>query len=69
MFAERGQSEDAIETTAEGTVRTVTVVAAAADVHPFTVTVTAYVPDAETEAVGMVGFCCVEAKPFGPVHS
>ena len=40
----------------------------AALVHPFTVTVTEYVPVAAVVAEGMVGFCTDDVKPLGPVH-
>ena len=42
---------------------TTTFVEPAADVQPFTVIVTEYVP-----ASVAVGFCSAEVKPFGPVH-
>src|SRR6185503_14997431 len=42
---------------------TTTFVEPAADVQPFTVTVTKYVP-----ASVAVGFCCAEVNPFGPVQ-
>ena len=47
---------------------TVTVVVPAAEVQPLTVTVTEYVPLAAVVALVIVGFCCAEVKPFGPVH-
>ena len=48
-----------------GTGLTMTVVLPAAEVQPFTVTVTKYVP----ASVAFDGFCCDEVKPFGPVHA
>jgi hypothetical protein len=47
---------------------TKTLVEPAADVQPFTVTVTEYVPASATVALERVGFCSAEVKPFGPVH-
>jgi hypothetical protein len=37
-------------------------------VHPFTVTERLYVPEFVADALLITGFCCVEVKPFGPVH-
>jgi hypothetical protein len=37
--------------------------------QPFTVAVTAYVPDAAGVAFGIDGFWADEVKPFGPVHA
>jgi hypothetical protein len=37
-------------------------------VHPFTVALTEYVPEAFTAAFGIVGFCDEELNPPGPVH-
>ena len=37
-------------------------------VHPLTVTVTEYVPDAATVTFEIVGFCKGDEKPFGPVQ-
>jgi len=51
-----------------GAALTVAVVVPAADVQPATVTVTEYVPEAAAVAAGMVGFCNVEVKAFGPVQ-
>src|SRR5213082_1622810 len=45
-----------------------TFVVPAADVQPFTVIVTEYVPASAVVAFVRVGFCCAEVKPFGPVH-
>ena len=47
---------------------TVTVVVAAADVQPLTVTVTEYVPDAAVVEAAITGFCVLEVKALGPVH-
>src|SRR5436190_15938346 len=46
-----------------------TLVVPAAEVQPSTVTVTAYVPKSAAVALGRVGFCCADVKPFGPVHA
>ena len=51
-----------------GTGLTVTEVVPAGLVHPFTVTVTEYVPLAATVAFAIEGFCNVEKKRFGPIH-
>src|SRR5439155_18332047 len=48
---------------------TTTLVVPAAEVQPFTVTVTEYVPASARVALGRVGFCSEEVKPFGPVHA
>ena len=41
----------------------------AGPVHPSTVAVTEYVPDAAVVTLATVGFCDDEEKPFGPVHA
>src|SRR5437762_12086396 len=51
-----------------GIVLTTTFVVPAADVQPFTVIVTEYVPASAVVAFVRVGFCCDDVKPFGPVH-
>src|SRR6266513_3677843 len=51
-----------------GVALTTTFVVPAAEVQPFTVIVTEYVPASASVAFGRVGFCCAEVKPFGPVH-
>src|SRR5204863_158936 len=51
-----------------GAALTTTFVVPAAEVHPFTVIVTEYVPASAVVALERVGFCCVDVKPFGPVH-
>src|ERR1041384_3792322 len=51
-----------------GVALTTTSVLPAAEVQPFTVTITEYVPASAVVAFARVGFCCVEVKPFGPVH-
>ena len=51
-----------------GVAFTTTFVVPAADVHPFTVTVTEYMPASAVVALERVGFCSAEVKPFGPVH-
>jgi hypothetical protein len=51
-----------------GEVVTTTFVVLAAEVQPFTVTVTEYVPPTVVEEATRVGFCCVEVNAFGPVH-
>src|SRR5213083_843365 len=50
-------------------VLTTTFVVPAAEVQPFTVTVTEYVPVSAVVALARVGFCCEAGKPFGPVHA
>src|SRR5213592_1426024 len=52
-----------------GVALTTTLVVPAAEVQPFTVTVTEYVPESAVVALANVGFCCAEVKPFGPVHA
>ena len=47
---------------------TVTGIVPAAEVHPFSVIVTLYVPASANVAAGTDGFCDVDAKLFGPVH-
>ena len=47
---------------------TVTFAVPAADVQPFTVTVTEYSPPIAVEALEIVGFWRLEVKPFGPFH-
>jgi hypothetical protein len=51
-----------------GVALTTTFVVPAAEVQPLTVIVTEYVPASAVVAFARVGFCCVEVKPFGPVH-
>ena len=50
----------------DGGVPTVTVVEAGGNVHPSTLTV--YVPAFVSSAFGIVGFCSLDLKSFGPVH-
>src|SRR3954464_2730033 len=52
-----------------GAALTTTLVVPAALVQPLTVIVTEYVPASAVVAVVRVGFCCVDVKPFGPVHA
>src|SRR3954449_9147102 len=52
-----------------GMALTTTFVVPAAEVQPFTVIVTEYVPGSAVVAFARVGFCCVEVKPFGPLHA
>ena len=52
----------------DGIAFTTTLVVPAAEVQPFTVTVTLYVPASAIVALPRVGFCSAEVKPFGPVH-
>ena len=47
---------------------TVAVVDPAALVHPFTVTVTEYIPDCAVVAEEIDGFCRLDVNPPGPVH-
>jgi hypothetical protein len=51
------------------TLLTTTFVVPAGDTQPSTVTVTLYAPASAAVAFARVGFCCVETKPFGPVHA
>jgi hypothetical protein len=55
--------------TAVGRGFTVTVVVPAAEVQLLAMTVTLYVPPIATVALAIVGFCCVEVKPTGPVQA
>lgn len=48
---------------------TITFCAAAALVHPLTVTVTEYAPLWAKLLFAMVGFCEEELNPFGPLHA
>jgi hypothetical protein len=52
-----------------GVAFTMTLVVPAAEVQPFTVMVTEYVPASAVVAFARVGFCSVEVKPFGPVQA
>src|SRR6059058_2516472 len=52
-----------------GIALTTTFVVPAAEVQPFTVMVTEYVPASAVVALARVGFCCAEVKPFGPVQA
>src|SRR5947207_2302217 len=51
-----------------GVALTTTFVVPAAEVQPFTVMVTEYVPASASVAFARVGVCCDDVKPFGPVH-
>src|SRR6266536_375417 len=51
-----------------GVALTTTFVVPAAEVQPFTVTVTEYVPASPVVAFARVGFCSDEVKAFGPVQ-
>src|SRR5437763_79275 len=52
-----------------GLALTTTLVAPAAEVQPFTVTVTEYAPAIAAVAVAIAGFCSTVEKAFGPVHA
>ena len=52
-----------------GVALTTTFVLPAAEVQPFTVTVTEYVPASAVVALVRVGFCSAEVNPFGPVQA
>ena len=52
-----------------GVAFTTTFVDPAAEVQPFTVMVTEYVPASAVVAFERVGFCADDVKPFGPVHA
>jgi len=45
------------------------VVAGTVILHPFTVTVTEYTPEAPTVALAIVGFCWEETNPLGPFQA
>jgi hypothetical protein len=62
------QNDVAPEIDTTGLAFTVAVVEAELLVHPFTVTVTEYVPDAAVVAEVIDGFCNDDVKPLGPVH-
>jgi len=64
-----GQSVVGAVISEEGSGFTVARVVAGADVHPATVAVTLYVPEAAGVAEAIEGFCRAEAKPLGPVHA
>ena len=51
-----------------GVAFTTTAVVPIAEVHPFVVIVTLYVPANATVAPGRVGFCNADANADGPVH-
>ena len=51
-----------------GVALTTTAVVPKAEVHPFVVTVTLYVPAIANVALGRVGFCTTDANAAGPVH-
>ena len=63
-----GNVTGAAVTSAEQVATLTTVVVAAADVHPFTVAVTAYVPAMAAVTLLNTGFCAVDVNPFGPVQ-
>jgi hypothetical protein len=56
------------EAVGAGVEMTVAPVVAGGELHPFTVTVTLYVPDASGVALETVGLCKPEVNAFGPVH-
>ena len=51
-----------------GVAFTTTLVVPAADVHPFSVSVTLYIPPSASAEEATVGFCADAVNPFGPVH-
>ena len=51
-----------------GVALTTTAVVPTAEVQPFVVTVTLYVPLIAVVALAIVGFCRADVKLFGPVH-
>lgn len=57
-----------VATGAAGIALTTTVVVAVGLVHPFTVTVTVYTPDAAVVTLGMLGSSREDEKLFGPVQ-
>ena len=65
-FSQYGPPLDAVGVA--GVAFTTTFVVPAAEVQPFTVIVTEYVPASAVVAFARVGFCNEDVKPFGPVH-
>ena len=57
-----------VATGADGVGFTATLIAPAAEVHPFKVAVTKYVPLLIVCAFRITGFCCEDVKPEGPVQ-
>lgn len=53
---------------ATGVALMTTEVVAVGEVQPLTVTVTVYIPLAAVVTLGILGFCRVELKLFGPVQ-
>jgi hypothetical protein len=53
---------------AAGVLLTTTATVPIPDVHPFTVTVTLYVPDIAVVALVMLGFCAEDTNELGPVQ-
>lgn len=53
---------------ADGVWLIVTEVVPTGPVHPFSVAVTEYIPDASVVTLAMVGFCEAEVKLLGPFH-
>lgn len=51
-----------------GVAFTTTATVPGAEVHPFSVMVTVYVPASASVAEAIVGFCVVAEKPFGPLQ-
>jgi hypothetical protein len=64
--AQYGPPFDAVGVAGDGF--TTTFVVPAADVQPFTGTVTEYVPASAVVEFDRLGFCDDEVNPFGPVH-
>ena len=58
-----------VATGAAGIAFITTFVVPAILVQPLTVTVTEYIPAAAVVTLLSDGFCCVDVKPFGPVHA
>ena len=53
---------------AEGAALSETTTLPGAEVQPFTVAVTVYVPAFADVTFAIVGFCKLDVNPFGPVH-
>jgi hypothetical protein len=53
----------------DGILLILTVVDTEGDEHPLAVKVTEYDPAIRVVTFGLLGFCCVELKPLGPVHA
>ncbi len=66
LLEQTGVLEEAVGV--EGVVFTTTAAEPAAEVQPFTVTITLYVPAMAVVALVLVGFCNALVNPPGPVQ-